>query len=76
MELSLDDAVDGSFDRQLKWLRELVELPSNTDDIENVERAARFVDRTMDNLGFDIELAFTDGSRADHRIYHSMRDED
>ena len=73
MEHQLDDAVDRNFDGQLEWLRQLVELPSNTDDRENVERAAMFVDRTMEDMGFDIETNCASaggGLRADTRIYH------
>ena len=69
MELSLDDAVDGGFSAQLEWLRKLVELPSNTDDKEDVERAAEFVDSTMSDMGFDIETT-GGGLRAYTRIYH------
>ncbi len=72
MKFSLDNAVDEGFDRQLEWLRNLVELPSNTDDKENVESAAAFVDRAMDDLGFGIERREDPrGLRADHRIYTS-----
>jgi len=69
LEHQLDDAVDRNFDGQLEWLRQLVELPSNTDQKENVERAAEFVDGTMSDMGFVIETT-GGGLRAHTRIYH------
>lgn len=68
----IDSQVDCNFEEQLSWLRELVELPSDTDNRDNVEKAATFVDSTMEELNFQMERREDkSGVRADHRIYSS-----
>ncbi len=72
MKIEIDSFVDSGFENQLEWLEQLVGLPSNTENKEDVERAAEFVDNKMEDLGFSI-LRREDPNflRADHRIYSS-----
>ena len=50
MTIEIDGFVDSGFENQLEWLEQLVGLPSNTENKEDVERAAEFVDNKMEDL--------------------------
>jgi len=56
--LNVTDRVEENFDRQLGWLKQLVDdYPSCTDHEKQVEEAASFVDKIMeDDLDFYREL--------------------
>lgn len=79
MPPAIDDAIDAALDaaiaehferEQVELLRRLVEQPSCSREIEDVELAARILDEHADQLGLTQHThADPDGNWAPHRVY-------